>query len=196
MSLIRPDFFVKRAARLRHVGAVTEYRIRSLDVRQRSHRKMPVNSGRGRARPAVWTLRACATRESESASLQARIDRVDRVGRRDGRSPGRCAAATGGDSSRGDAARPNTTRPNTARPSAARPSNARQSASGLRRHRRLRALSRAGGKEHHALAPRSGQGSAFTRRHARMRKLPRSRAGTCGRRREGAHQEVQDADAY
>ena len=31
--------------------------------------------------------------------------------------------------------------------------------------------------------------------HARMRKLPRSRAGTCGRRREGAHQEVQSPDA-
>ncbi len=90
-----------------------------------------------------------------------------------------------GDSSRGDNARPDT----------ACPGNAHQPASGLRRHRRLRALSRAGGKEHHALAPRPGQGSAFTRRHARMRKLPRSRAGTRGRRREGAHQEVQSPDA-
>ena len=79
--------------------------------------------------------------------------------------------------------------------STACPGNAHQPACRLRRHRRLRALSRAGGKEHHALAPRPGQGSAFTRRHARMRKLPRSRAGTRGRRREGAHQEVQSPDA-
>ena len=68
-------------------------------------------------------------------------------------------------------------------------------ASGLRRHGYLRRLSRARGKEHHALAARAGQGSSLAGRHARLRELSWSGPGARRRRREGANQEIQRAEA-
>ena len=140
-------------------------------------------------------------RESEHAALRTRADRLverHRRSRRSGDAAG-CAAAASG------AAGANTTRATTASqtppPETAPAANtagantARQLTSRLRRHGHLRPLSRRSGQEHRALAPRAGEGRANARGDTRLRELPRSRAGTRRRRREGTHQAIQHAQA-